>query len=180
MGNKRGRGGHGCNISTPLSVSVDPSLMARNWNLKNCIEGPGCLFYSPWNSNRFFLPQFTLNYIMLKLLLHSLDHLTKCKRHKKTKQILRHLVGLALVNGYIFALTTVQALYWNKGGFCCCVLCFEIWNMAGSQPYTLSNYFRYSRIKETLHAFCRRVVFEKTLTRAALLLRVVNHYEYLF
>lgn len=47
----------------------------------------------------------------------------------KTKQILQHLVGLALVNGYIFELTTVQALYWNKGGFCCCVcaLKFEIW-----------------------------------------------------
>lgn len=45
LGNKRGRGGHVCNISTPLSVSVNPSLTARNWNLKNCNEGLGCFFF---------------------------------------------------------------------------------------------------------------------------------------
>lgn len=50
MGNKRWRGGGGCNISTPLSVSVKPSLTARNWNLKNCNEGLGCFFYFPFEN----------------------------------------------------------------------------------------------------------------------------------
>lgn len=57
--NKRGRGGHGCNISTPLSVSVNPSLTARNWNLKNCNDSLGGSFsvFIFSKSNQFFFWQ---------------------------------------------------------------------------------------------------------------------------